>query len=128
MDRQFDSLETGTLIDAVLRAIPGSFVRDFREIGGGIAVMRGSRAIYDASRNTAEEWPADTLLMLPPERVTKKDLVQGVAIKRPGWQRQMRNLRLVISPLQAKQIERALRRPIFREAEPNYHSDHSPLR
>lgn len=128
MDRQFDSLETGLLIDAVLRAIPGTFVRDFREIGGFIAVMRGSRAIYDASRNTAEEWPAETLLSLPPERVTKKDLVAGIAIKRPGWQRQIRSLRERISPLQAKLIEKALRRPIFREAEPNFHSSHSPLR
>lgn len=128
MDRQFDSLETGVLIDAVLRAVPGSYVRDHREIGGWIAVMRGSRPIYDASRNTAEEWPAETLLSLPAERVTKKDLVAGIAIKRPGWQRQIRRLGELISPLQAKLIEKQLRRPIFREAEPNFHPSHSPLR
>lgn len=128
MDRQFDSLETGPLINAILRAIPGTFVRDFREIGGWISIMRGTRTLRDESRNTSDAWPAETLLSLPPERVTKKDLVAGVAVKRPGWQRQIRNLYPRITPLQAKQIERLLRRPIFREAEPNFHSDHSPLR
>lgn len=110
------SIDAGKLIGAILRNVPGTFVRDYRERGGWLNIARGAVTIWDRDKDTEKlsaNLPAETLCSLPAGQVQASTLLRGVALVRPGWRMEMRRCRARISDSQARAIERDLGMRVF---------------
>lgn len=111
------SIDHGRLLAAIVRHVPGAYVRDYRANRGWLTVCRGTRSIYDHSKDTDKlataNVPAETLCSFPRGQVQATTLYSGIDLVRPGWRLQMRKLRGFISEAQARRIERDLGRRVF---------------
>ena len=110
------SIDHSRLISAILRNVPGTYLRDYRENKGWLTICRGLRTIHDSFTDTDKltaNLPAETLANFPRGQVTAATLMDGPVVKRPGWRLQMRGLRAKISDSQARRIERALGQRVF---------------
>lgn len=110
------SIDHSRLIAAILRNVPGSYLRDYRENKGWLTICRGYRTIHDNFRDTDKftaGLPAETLANFPRGAVPAVTLMDGPVTVRPGWRRQMRLLRKYISEPQARRIEKALGQRVF---------------
>ena len=110
------SIDTSKLISAILRNVPGTFVRDYRDNGGWINIARGARTIWDNDKDTEKlsaNLPAETLCSLPPGQVQAPSLYNGVRLVRPGWRIEMRRCGRYIDPEQARRIEKDVGMRVF---------------
>ena len=110
------SITHDRLIGAILRNVPGTYVRDYRGNRGWLTVCRGYKTIYDHSRDTDKFTagvPAETLCALPRGDVTAASLFNGLELVRPGWRVQLRQARGFITDSQARRIEHELRMRVF---------------
>lgn len=110
------SIDHSRLIDAILREVPGSYLRDYSANKGWLTICRGYKTIHDSFRDTDKltaNLPAETLACFPRGQVQAASLYDGPVIKRPGWRREMRKLRGFISEPQARRIEARLKMRVF---------------
>ena len=110
------SIDHSRLISAILRNVPGTYLRDYRENKGWLTICRGYKTIHDSFKDTDKltaNLPAETLANFPRGQVTAATLMDGPVVKRPGWRLQMRGLRAKISEPQARRIEKALGIRVF---------------
>lgn len=102
------AMETTKILDVIVRNVPGSYVRDHTANGGWIDVMRNIRPVKNASRNTVEEYPHETIINLPPGHTPRPAIWDGTRLVRPGWQKQLRQLRNKVTPQQYRRIIKEL--------------------
>lgn len=111
------SIDHSRLLAAITRHVPGAYVRDYRSNRGWLTVCRGTRSIYDHSKDTDKlataKVPAETLACFPRGAVQATTLYRGVEMVRPGWRLEMRKLRGYISDSQARRIEKDLGHRVF---------------
>lgn len=104
-------IETAKLIDAIVRSVPGSYVRDYRESGGYLTVCRGYKTIRNESDGSNHVFPAELLCNLTPGWTPRPTLMLGSRPLYPGWQQELRKLGRVITAKQRGRIIARLRRP-----------------
>ena len=107
------SIETGKIIAAFQRAVPDTYVRDYRENGGYIVICRNYRNIMwgGGGQTTAKverQIPAITLCNLPPGNVTAPTFFNGLRLHRPGWRREFKRASRHLSETQMRQITKYL--------------------
>ena len=106
------SFEHGRIIDAFTRAVPGSYVRDYRANGGYITVCRDYMDIpwrdQLTTRQVYRQVPKVTLVNLPRGNVTAATLFKGLRLSRPGWRREFRKAMQHLSDAQMRRITKAL--------------------
>lgn len=106
------SIESGRIINAFLRSVPGTYVRDYRANGGYIVVCKDYRTIkWKDQLSTAKVYkqvPATTLVNLPRGNVTPDSKFMGLKMHRPGWRLEFRRASKHLSHLQKRQITRML--------------------
>jgi hypothetical protein len=106
------SIDHGKIIETYLRAVPGSYVRDYRHKGGFITVCRNYRTLLwkdqTTTRKAYRDVPDVTLLNLPRGPVYPRTQYAGVRLVRPGWREQFRKSMRHISPDQMKRITRKM--------------------
>ena len=110
------SISHDRLIGAILRNVPGTYVRDYRGNRGWLTVCRGYKTVYDHSKDTdkfTSGVPAETLCALPRGDVQAATLYSGVEMVRPGWRVQMRQAGGLMSDGQRRRIEKELRMRVF---------------
>lgn len=107
------SIYHGSIIEAFLRAVPGSYVRDYRDNGGYITVCRYYKDLpwrdQLSTRKVYRQVPAITLLNLPRGQVTAATLYDGVRMMRPGWRQEFRKAARYLTSTQMRRITKALR-------------------
>ncbi len=109
----YEAIETSRIINAFLRCVPGTFVRDYVGTGGFLQIRRGRRLIASNDSNEVYETAAETLCTLNPGWTPRTTFVKGVVTKNPGWQVQMRVAGKKLSPYERRKIEKHLGFPIF---------------
>lgn len=106
------SIEHGRIINAFLRCVPGSYVRDYRDQGGYIVICKDYKSIkWGDQQSTAKVYksvPATTLVNLPRGNVTPDSKFVGLKLHRPGWRVEFRRARRHLSDAQMRRITRML--------------------
>ena len=106
------SIEHGRIINAFLRCVPGTYVRDYRDNGGFIVVCKDYRTIKWGDQTTTtrveRSVPATTLVNLPRGYVTADSKFVGLKLHRPGWRVEFRRARKHLSDHQMHRITRML--------------------
>lgn len=107
------SLSHDRIISAFERAVPGCYVRDYRENGGYIVIARNLRDIKWRDQTTTSkverQVPATTLVNLPRGNVTAACRYAGLRLVRPGWRKEFRRAAEHLTHSQQKAITRILR-------------------
>lgn len=107
------SLDTGRIIEAFTRCVPGSYVRDYRDSGGYITVCRYYKDLpwrdQTTTRKVYRQVPAVTLLNLPRGQVTPQTRFCGVRLDRPGWRQEFRKAMRHLTETQMRNITKVLR-------------------
>ena len=107
------SIDHGKIINAFLRAVPGSYVRDYRDNGGYITVCRGYKNIPWRDQTTTckveRQVPNVTLLNLPRGNVRAQTRFEGLRLARPGWRQEFRRAMPHLTYSQMRRITKALR-------------------
>ncbi len=102
------ALETDRVIGAFRRAVPGCYVRDYRENGGFITICRHFKDIPWRDQLSAckveRQVPAVTLASLPRGFVTPGTKYRGVRLERPGWRVEFRKAMRHLSDVQMRDI------------------------
>ena len=112
------SISHDDIIRAFTRAVPGAYVRDYRDNGGYITVCRDYRNIpwrdQTTTRRVERQVPAVTLVSLPRGNVTAASKYAGVRLVRPGWRLEFRKAMRCLSEFQMRRITKDLRlREVF---------------
>lgn len=106
------SLPHDRIINAFLRNVPGSYVRDYRDNGGYIVVCKDFKDIpwndQTTTRKVEKSVPAKTLLNLPQGNVQSSTRFVGLRHDRPGWRYEFRRAMKHISYEQARRITKEL--------------------
>ena len=107
------SLETSRVINAFQRAVPDTYIRDYRENGGYIVIARNYRTIKwadgQSTQRVEKAVPAITLVNLPAGYITAADRYNGLRLDRPGWRSQFRKAAKHLSEGQMRRITKDLR-------------------
>lgn len=107
------SIETGTIINAFQRHVPGCYVRDYRGNGGFIVIARYYRDIpwtdQTTTRKVERQVPAITLVNLPRGNVTAASMFSGLKLHRPGWRVEFRKAMRHLTDNQMRRITKELR-------------------
>ena len=107
------AIDHGKIINAFLRSVPGSYVRDYRDNGGFITICRDYKSIkWGDGLSTAKVEklvPATTLANLPRGNVTPDSKFVGLKLDRPGWRVEFRRASQHLSDAQMRRITRMLR-------------------
>lgn len=108
----YGSISHDRIIEAFLRNVPGSYVRDYRDKGGYITIARGYKDIpWGEQMSTTKTYykvPVDTLVSIPKGQVTSTTYHRGLALERPGWREQFRKAMRHLTYQQMKDITKAL--------------------
>lgn len=115
--RPRDSISHDDIIRAFTRHVPGSYVRDYRDVGGYITICKGYQTIRWGGGNASGEReersiPHITLCSIPRGYVTRASLYSGVKLVRPGWQEQFRKAKRHLSRNQQSHIAKELHRDL----------------
>ena len=106
------SLDHGKIINAFLRAVPDSYVRDYRSNGGYITVCRHYRDIKWRDQTTTSkverQVPAITLVNLPRGTVRPQTRFEGLCLARPGWRQEFRRAMPYLTYAQMRRITKIL--------------------
>lgn len=106
------SLYHGDIIRAFQRNVPGVYVRDYRDRGGFIVIMRGTKTLDWGGQTTTKQQyrnvPDVTLVNLPRGNVTRRCLYYGMKLHRPGWRNEFIRASFNLSEVQKRGIERDL--------------------
>lgn len=106
------TLDHGKIINAFLRSVPGSYVRDYRDNGGYITVCRDYKDMpwndQTTTRNVYRQVPAVTLLNLPRGTVTARTRFHGLRMSRPGWMQEFRRAMSKLTYSQMRRITKML--------------------
>lgn len=106
------SLYHGDIIQTLLRCVPDSYVRDYRDNNGYITVCRRYRTIKWGGQLSTQrrevDVPAETLVSLPRGFVTAASKYRGVRLIRPGWRQQFRRATHHLTYQQQRRITRML--------------------
>jgi hypothetical protein len=107
------SIPHDRIINAFERAVPGCYVRDYRERGGFIVICRQYRDIkwrdQLSTSKVERQVPAVTLVNLPKGSVTAATLYHGMRLHRPGWRQQFRKAMAHLSDFQMRTITKMLK-------------------
>lgn len=107
------ALEVSKVINAFLRAVPDSYVRDYTANNGYIVVARHYRTIKwndgQSTANVERNVPATTLINMPKGYATAADRYNGLRLDRPGWRVQFRRSMRHLTMAQMKRITKELR-------------------
>ena len=106
------SIPHDRIIAAFTEAVPGSYVRDYRDRGGYITICRQYRDIpwkeQLSTTKTYRQVPAITLVSIPKGNVTPDTKYRKLALERPGWRIQFRNAMRHLTHVQMQRITKAL--------------------
>lgn len=106
------SLPHDRIIEAFSRAVPGSYVRDYRDKGGFITICRDYRDIPWKEQLSAppvyRQVPAVTLVSIPRGNVTPATQYRSLRLERTGWRIQFRNAMKHLTYVQMRRITKAL--------------------
>jgi hypothetical protein len=104
----YGSIPHDRIIEAFRRAVPGCYVRDYRDRNGFITVCRDTKDMpwrdQTTTRKVYREVPATTLCNLPRGNVTSATHYRGLALDRPGWRQELRRAGRHLSDLQKREI------------------------
>lgn len=104
----YGSIETGKIIEAFRRFVPGTYVRDYRDSGGFITLCRNYKDLQwndqTTTRKVYRQVPAVTLCNLPRGYVTSATLYRGLALERTGWRIEFRRAMRHLSEVQQRAI------------------------
>lgn len=108
----YGSIEHSKIISAFQKAVPGCYVRDYRDKGGFITVCRDYKDIPWADQTTTtkvyRQVPAVTLVSIPKGQVTSATLHRGLALERPGWRIEFRKAAKHLTRDQMRRITKDL--------------------
>ena len=104
----FCSLETGKIIEAFRRYVPGCYVRDYRDSGGFIVICRDYKDLLWndqlSARKVYKQVPAVTLCNLPRGYTTAATRFVGLHLDRPGWRLEFRRAKRHLTEVQMRDI------------------------
>lgn len=108
----YGSIESGKIIQAFLRNVPDSYVRDYRDRGGFITICRRYRDIPWAEQMSTTkvylQIPAETLVSIPQGNVQAPTIHRGLALERTGWRLEFRKAMRFLTTSQMRHITRDL--------------------
>lgn len=106
------SMDHGKIINAFLRCVPGTYVRDYRDNNGYITVCRYYKDLpwrdQISTRKVYRQVPAITLLNLPRGTVRAQTRFEGLRKTRPGWREEFRRAMPNLTYDQMRRITKAL--------------------
>lgn len=106
------SIPHDRIIAAFAGAVPGAYVRDYRDRGGYITICRQYRDIpWKEQLSTTKVYrqvPAVTLVSIPKGNVTSDTKYRQLALERPGWRIQFRKAMQHLTHVQMQRITKTL--------------------
>jgi hypothetical protein len=104
----YGSIETGKIIEAFRRFVPGVYVRDYREKGGFITVCRDYKDLTWGDQQSApkvyKQVPAVTLCNLPRGYTGSATRYRGLRLERTGWRIEFRRAMNYLTEVQQRAI------------------------
>ena len=104
----YGSLETGKVIAAFERFVPGVYVRNYLDRGGFIVICRNYKDIPWGGQTTTtpvyRQVPAITLCNLPRGYIGSATRYSGLSLERTGWRVEFRRAMEHLSDVQMRNI------------------------
>lgn len=112
----YEAITTSRIINAILHAVPDTFVRDYTANKGFLQVRRGRKEVASEDSNWVYSVPAETIMTLAPGWTPRTTFAKQAVTIRPGWQVQARVAAQKLTVSQQRMVERELGFPMFRMA------------